>query len=107
MGHNTSGANAKAPIRSKTRPHEVRPAQERLGGHQFSLNQRVITETDQHGMKAVLKPADEYVEGITIVADRLIVSILLDPRAKQFQRPRQLLVPPSVEQRPHYWVFLQ
>lgn len=41
------------------------------------MNQRIIAEIDQHGMKAALKPADEHVEGITIVADRLIVSILL------------------------------
>jgi len=43
----------------------------------FGMNQRIIAEIDQHGMKAALKPTDEHVEGITIVADRLIVSILL------------------------------
>ena len=45
----------------------------------LAMNQRIIAEIDQHGMKAALKPADEHVEGITIVAvaDRLIVSILL------------------------------
>ena len=43
----------------------------------FAMNQRIIAGIDQHDMKAVLKPADEHVEGLTIVADRLIVSILL------------------------------
>ena len=51
----------------------------------FAMNQRITAEIDQHEMKAVLKPADEHVEGITIVADRLIVSILLRSRTLRLQ----------------------
>jgi hypothetical protein len=36
------------------------------------MNQRITAEIDQHEMKAVLKPADENVEGITKVADRFL-----------------------------------
>jgi hypothetical protein len=43
-------------------------------------------------MKAVLKPADEHVEGITIVADRFIVSILLRSPTLRLQAALPIVV---------------